>query len=139
MDFSKSLNSLNLNPGNSVVIGSGILSALGIRNSEDIDVVVNDESYARLSKDTKFRKDQVRGREVLSDELFEIGTSWGVLGKEQTFDDLLHQSTIINGTRFITIEFLLTVKKSWTHDGDVRQKDFDDLKLINAYLTDQPS
>lgn len=135
MDFLKSLSALGLNPDNSVVIGSGILSALEIRKSKDIDVVVDDENYARLSKDTHFKKTQNHGQEILADELFEIGTYWGVLDKNQTFDDLLKQSQVVNGVRYITLEFLFAVKESWLLDDDVRQKDIDDVKLIKNYLT----
>lgn len=34
---------------------------------------------------------------------------------------------------YISLDFLLRVKQSWLQDDDVRQKDIDDVKLIEAY------
>lgn len=39
------LNNLGLNSDNAVVIGSGILNALNLRESGDIDVIVTKEKY----------------------------------------------------------------------------------------------
>lgn len=134
MDTRSKLTDIGLTKDNSVVIGSGILSALNLRASNDIDVVVPEAEYSRLADSKQFAKTQNHGREILSDELFEIGTSWGVLGKDQSFDDLRKQSIVIDDVRYVTIEFLLAVKKSWLHDDDVRQKDIDDVELIEKYL-----
>ena len=134
MDTRSKLTDIGLTQYNSVVIGSGILSALNLRASNDIDIVVPDTEYSRLADKKQFTKRQNHGREILDDGLFEIGTSWGVLGKDQTFDDLQKQSVVIDGVRYITIEFLLAVKKSWLQDDDVRQKDIDDIELIEKYL-----
>lgn len=137
MDTRSKLTDIGLTQDNSVVIGSGILSALSLRASNDIDVVVPEAEYSRLADDKPFTKSRNHGREILADELFEIGTSWGVLGKSQTFDDLQKQSVVIDDVRYITIEFLLAVKKSWLQDDDVRQKDIDDVELIEKYLKER--
>lgn len=134
MDISTKLGELGLSTDNSIVIGSGILSALSIRNSNDIDVVVDQKAYARLKQDSRFTIGQNHDREILADELFEIGTSWGVLGKEQALDDLTKNSVVIDGIRYITLEFLLAVKQSWLKDDNVRQKDIDDVKLIQEHI-----
>ncbi len=137
MDTRSKLTDIGLTQYNSVVIGSGILSALNLRASNDIDIVVPDTEYSRLADKKQFTKRQNHGREILDDGLFEIGTSWGVLGKDQTFDDLQKQSVVIDGVRYVTIEFLLAVKKSWLQDDDVRQKDVDDIELIEKYLKEK--
>lgn len=135
MNIATELKTLGLNPDNCVVIGSGILSALGIRESGDIDVVASKHKYDSLSKLDRFKMKVAPGREMLDDGLFEIGTSWGVMDKDQTFEDLSKNSIMIDGVRYITIEFLLNVKKSWLQDDDVRQKDINDVALISAYLS----
>ena len=137
MDTRSKLADIGLTQDNSVVIGSGILSALNLRASNDIDVVVPETEYSRLADRKQFTKKQNHGREILDDGLFEIGTSWGVLGKSQDFDDLQEQSVVIDGVRYVTIEFLLAVKKSWLQDDDVRQKDVDDVELIEKYLKER--
>jgi len=137
MGIKSKLSDIGLTANNSVVIGSGILSALKLRASNDIDVVVLQPEYLKLANGSRFTKNQNHGHEILTDELFEIGTSWGVLGKSQTFDDLQKQSVVIDGVRYITIEFLLAVKKSWLQDDNVRQKDIDDVQLIEKYLKEE--
>ncbi len=136
-DFKNKLATLGLNARNSVVIGSGILNALGIRKSGDIDVVVDEETYARLRDEGRFREEQHYGRSVLVDDSFEVNTYWGVLGKDQTLSDLIEQSVAVDEVRYISLDFLLAVKKSWLLDDNVRQKDIDDVKLIEEYLAEQ--
>ena len=139
MDIKSKLNELGLNPDNSVVIGSGILNALNLRESKDIDVVVNEEKYKELSDNSHFEKKQNHGREILDDGLFEIGTSWTVIGKTWKFEDLLSHSVVIDGIHHNKIEFLLEAKRRWIADGEGRQKDIDDVKLMEKYLSDLKS
>ncbi len=134
MDIKRELERIGLTIENSVVIGSGILSALNIRESQDIDVTVNEDVYKRLSADSRFKKAENHGREVLTDGLLEIGTSWGVLNKDWKFDDFLGESVVIDEVRYTTLEFLLAVKQSWLLEKDARQKDIDDVELIKNYL-----
>lgn len=134
MNFQRNLQEIGLDTESCVVIGSGILSANNIRESSDIDVTVTEDTYKRLSKDTRFTEIYKNGRKVLVDEIFEIGTNWGVLGRNQVFDDLYRQSVVIDDVRYVTLEFLLAVKESWLDDDDVRQKDIDDVKLIKTFL-----
>jgi hypothetical protein len=133
------LAALGLDTDNAVVIGSGIMSALDIRESGDIDVVTTKAEYGRLASTNQFKITKNHGREILTDDLYEIGTSWGVIGKDRDYDNLYESSTIIDGVRYITLDFLLRVKKSWCEDDDVRQKDIDDVSLIEKHLkeTDQ--
>ena len=125
---------IGLTSNNAVIIGSGILNALGLRPSKDIDVIVTEEKYKELSVNSNLRKGEIRGKEVLKDDLFEIGISWSVLSKTWSFNDLIGQSVIIDGIRYITIQFLLSVKKSWLTNGESRDKDIEDIKLIENYL-----
>ena len=50
MDTRSKLTDIGLTQYNSVVIGSGILSALNLRASNDIDIVVPDTEYSRLAE-----------------------------------------------------------------------------------------
>ncbi len=129
----KILQKLGLNPNNSIVIGSGILQALGIRKSKDVDVVATPKIYNSLKKSRKFKTLESHGREILEGGLFEIGTDWRVLGKLYRFEDFANDSVTIEGVRYITLDFLYKVKKSWFDGGYARQKDIEDLKLIERY------
>jgi hypothetical protein len=135
LEVKTKLDELGLNSDNSIVIGSGILRALNLRESKDIDVVVTEEKYRELSNSGRFKKEQNRGREVLTDNLFEIVTSWTVIGKAWKFDDLLIYSVIIDGVRYNTVQFLLDAKRRWIADEEGRQKDIDDVKLMEQYLS----
>ena len=131
------LSELDLNPSNTVVIGSGILNALDIRESADIDVVVTLDKYNELSKNPRFIKKQKQADvvfEVLTDENFEIQNSWNVINKKYNFQDILEHSIVINDIRYITIEFLLEVKQSWVNNNFARPKDIDDISLIENYM-----
>lgn len=130
----KHLNKLNLNPENCVIIGSGILQALGIRNSNDIDAVVKQDTYDSLKKSGKFTVEEYHVRETLEGGLFEIGTDWNVLGKKYCYDDLLKVSEIIDGVRYNKLEFLLKCKKSWVENKTSRPKDMKDIELIEEYF-----
>jgi len=133
MEIKNKFGELGLNSNNVVVIGSGILSALNLRESKDIDVVTTEKKYKELSDDNRFHKEQNHKREILADDLFEIGTSWTVVGKNWKFEDLLNNSTIIDSVRYNSVEFLLNAKRRWIADGEGRQKDIDDVKLIEQF------
>lgn len=139
MQIKKRLNELGLNSRNTVVIGSGILSALNLRKSKDIDVIVTQEKYQALSTNKRFKEKESHGQKVLVDDLFEIRKGWTVLGKTWQFDDLFDQSTVINGVRYNRLEFLLKVKRRWIADGEGRPKDTNDVKLMENYLKNQKS
>src|SRR3989344_1534874 len=128
MNIQSKLDEIGLTPENSIVIGSGILNALNIRESNDIDLVVDESSYIRLSQDPRFKKTENHGKEILADETFEIGTSWTQLGNVWKFENLLDKSVVLDGVRYHALEFLLEVKQSWLKDADVRQKDVEDVK-----------
>lgn len=134
MNIKKSLRELNLGCENSVVIGSGILNAYKIRQSNDIDIVVPYKEYSRLASNKKFIEKNKHGSRILTFDIFEVGTYWEVLGKKQTFNDLCARSLIIDSVRYISLDFLLAVKKSWQNKNDARQKDIDDIALIEEYM-----
>jgi hypothetical protein len=135
INIKSKLAGLNLLTDNSIVIGSGIMNALNIRPSNDIDVVVSSSTYENLRTSGKFNVETKHGRQILTDSIFEIGKSWSVLGKDYNLTDLLKESVIINDVHYITLDFLLSVKESWLQDENVRQKDLEDVQLIKEHKT----
>lgn len=129
-----SLRKFGLNSNNSIIIGSGILQALSIRKSNDTDVVVKKDEYNILKSTGKFEISVNHGQEILMRGKFEIGTGWSVLGKLYRFENLENESIVIGEIRYITLDFLYRVKKSWLKLNDVRQKDIDDVDLIEKYF-----
>jgi len=133
-DIEESLQVFGFAPDNSIVIGSGILSALDIRKSNDIDMLTTKEKYKELSESNSFEKKENHGREVLSTDSLEVMTNWIISGKEWNFDNLLAESVIVDGVRYVKLQFLLGVKKAWVaEDVQPRQKDIDDIKLMENY------
>lgn len=133
-NIKEELEKLGLSPENSVVIGSGILNALGIRESNDIDAVVSEETFEMLKSKNELTLDAPKGEALLTNDLFEIVTHWEVLGKKQGFEDLLSESVVIEDVRYNSLDFLLRVKKSWVENGTAREKDNRDIELINNFL-----
>jgi len=135
MEIKNKLNEMGLSPDNAIVIGSGVLNALKLRESHDIDVVATPEKYQSLALDDRFERKMKRGREILTSDLLEIMTDWTVLGKTWTFDNLQEHSVVIDNVRYNTVQFLLDAKKSWIKDDDgVREKDLKDVELMEACL-----
>lgn len=127
---------LGLSKNNAIVIGSGILNALGIRESKDIDVVVSADKFQELFRDLRLKKTESLGVGILTNEIFEIGTGWKMTNYDMNyeFDDLFKESTVIEGVRYISLEFLLKIKKIWVSGMNPRLKDIQDVKLIEKYL-----
>lgn len=51
MDIFYEVEKLNLRKNEFVVLGSGILAALGIRNADDIDLLIQPELFEKLKKE----------------------------------------------------------------------------------------
>ena len=129
------IDEINLNAGNAIVIGSGILEVLGIRDSGDIDIVVSNDIFENISANNKFKKTKSYGDTVLTYNNLEVRKSWNVLGKQRNLKDLIQNSVVYDGVRYISLEFLLRVKKQWVAEANSRKKDLKDIKLIESYLS----
>jgi ADP-ribose pyrophosphatase YjhB (NUDIX family) len=134
MNTKHKLKNLNLTPDNCIVIGSGVLEALNIRGANDIDTVVTKEKYKELTNSGILRKETINGRELLTGDDFEIGNCWNILGKDWSFEDLIHNSIIIDNIRYNSVDFLLKVKKDWIANKKERPKDIEDVRLMEEYL-----
>lgn len=136
IDIKSKLSQLSLTPENSIVIGSGILNALKIRESNDIDVIVDIETYNRLKLNPQFTVTQPFGLDVLQYDVYEIGTGWNMtdINKAYSFQEIFDNSVVIDEVRYNTLEFLLKVKKIWVAGKNPREKDKKDIKTIDNYL-----
>lgn len=137
MNIKAVLSVAHLDSDNAIVIGSGILNALELRKSNDVEVIVSEQIYKNLEQDTSFKKKERQGRSLLESGLLGVGTVWTIVGQKWTFESLLEHSIVIDGVRYITVEFLCNAKTSWLLNGEFRQKDKDDVVLMNDYLDAQ--
>jgi hypothetical protein len=118
-------------PENSfMVMGSGILDALGIRKSHDIDLVVSDEVYETLLADGWNKKVSSDGHEGIESGLMEAYNDWTDSdAKVKKIDELLLDAEWVNGVPFNSLAKLSLYK---ARRG--QQKDFADLVLIQEYI-----
>lgn len=105
-----------------VVIGSGILDALNLREADDIDLVVSGALFETLLKTGNYQHGEKSDERFLIKDDVEIWESWGVTN---TFDSLKADAEIIDGIMFVNRRFLIDWK---LHKG--RAKDLRDVELL---------
>lgn len=120
---------LNLPADHCVVIGSGILDALGLRKSDDIDLVVSPELFARLRDTEGWAAQEKYNATVLLMGDVEAWEDWGA-NDEASFANLYKDSLIVGGVHFANPQYVLAWKKQRN-----REKDIKDIQLLEEYLT----
>ncbi|HEY8886824.1 MAG TPA: hypothetical protein VIM31_05005 [Candidatus Microsaccharimonas sp.] len=124
------LEKLALPEGSYMVMGSGILEALGIRKSHDVDLVVSDEVYAKLLADGWNEKVSSDGHHGIEQGLVEAYSDWTDDDETvKTVSELLVNAQWVNGVPFNSLAKLSLYK---TRRG--QEKDIADLALIQQYL-----
>lgn len=111
-----------------VVIGSGILDALDLRQSRDIDIVARPDLFAVMETSGEWRVSVVRSETKLEKDDVEVWQSWGSEGVAN-FSDLYENSVIVRGVHFANPEFVLAWKRQQHRDKDVN-----DIQLLEEYL-----
>lgn len=131
-DIFKKLVELNFPFGEYVVVG-GAITAHGIRESEDLDILVTPRLYQQLKKqgfkactcqeciDTSRVLLSIKDVDILPNLI--LGDYLGDTKK------LIEDADIINGFPFIKLEELVKFKRVLG-----REKDFKDIRLIEQYL-----
>lgn len=124
---------LNLPSDQMVVIGSGLLDALSLRQSSDIDLVVSDELFTSLKNLGKYTIVLRRNQEVLERGDVEIWRDWGP-EEEMSFQALYTTGVEIEGIRFCHPQVVLGWKRQKQRDKDV-----EDIVLLEGYLKSHPT
>ncbi len=119
MNIFERVKSLDLPFGQYVIVGSGIMEALGMRKANDIDISVTEELFKKL-KDiaSEWRKEGVDIKTKLLDGDYPIST-----------EELVGSATVIEGLPFMNLDELIKFKQA-----TAREKDFKDIELIEQYL-----
>lgn len=113
-----------------VVIGSGIMDALGLRKSHDIDLVASEVLFTKLKTSDGYRYSIRHAEEVIEKDDQEIWLSWdnnGISHFQQLWDD----GVTINDVRFCQPQTVLEWKRRHS-----RPKDQNDIVLLQKYLDD---
>lgn len=134
LDHLAAIRFLELPKGSYVVIGGSGLAVRGIRESNDIDMVVTRELFEELQNrgwpiDEPFKQKWNRVR--LKREPFEIFTDIYLERSNQFIpaDQLIKSAELIEGIPFLTIRDILFYKTD-----NPRPKDITDIALIADYL-----
>jgi hypothetical protein len=129
MNIPKLVKEQNLPKGEYIVVASGILNALGIRDSDDIDLVITPKLYIKL-KNQGWKEVNKGTYKVLEKGPFEVGLCWDSDENETpNLQNLLANAVYIDEVPFASIYRV----KEWKHKMG-REKDLKDLKLIQDYL-----
>lgn len=123
MNISQEVGKLNLMTNSYVVVGSGILGALGIRESNDIDLIVSQNVFDDFEAQG-WAHDSWPDQPTLTNGLFELGVHW--YGKR--VDELLENAQYIDSIPYLSLEDVYEWKKRLGRDKDLR-----DLGLIENY------
>lgn len=129
MNIITEVKKLKLEPDQYIVIGSGILSALGIRATDDVDLVVSQTIYDYYKKQGWSEKNWPMGEPTVANGIYEMGTDWGDDTNIYHLADLLRNKQVVEGVNFVSLDFL----KKWKL-AKGRSKDLADVKLIDDYL-----
>lgn len=123
---------LTLPHGRYLVFGSGILSALGIRGSADIDLLVTADVFEDLkAQGWKHEVISIEGRprERVSQADVEAYKEYWCDGKDYDVVEMIRNAVVIDGVPFMGLESLIDLKRSMG-----REKDLTDIELIHDYL-----
>ena len=131
--FAERVKELGLPLDQMIIIGSGILDQLGIRQSADIDVATNLEALEEIARSDgwvkKLDKNQ-RQYLVKHDGSVEIWDGWEIDGRIVEYDELLGYAVEYDGVKFVGLDFL----RQWK-DWRGREKDMRDIRLIDEWRT----
>jgi len=132
MDIYKEIDQLDLPTGEYVVLGSGILGALGIRAIADVDLLVTPRLFAQLrERGWEYSTIDFDGqlREKLTYRVAEAFQDFWYDDQKPDPAQLIANAELIKGVPFLPLAALLQIKQVLN-----RPKDQADITLIEDYL-----
>jgi hypothetical protein len=131
-DIFAAVRALTLPRDQYAVFGSGPMTARGLRDSKDVDLLVTPELFEAL-KACGWQATVVtiegRPRERLSHGLCEAYKALWAGGKDHDVAALISRADDIRGVRFVRLSDLLELKRAMGRDKDLR-----DARIIERYL-----
>ena len=137
MNIFEEIQKLGLSANEFMVLGSGILGALGIRPINDVDLLVTSALFDQLKeKGWKYEIIEIEGRprEKISYGSVEAFRDFWWKGGSLEPETAIADAQEINGVRFLPLTTLFEVKKAMA-----REKDLKDVILIEEYLRNNTS
>ena len=134
MNIIKKLQELNLPFGEYVVIGSGILAALNLREANDLDIAVTEKLFNSLKNNKNFKNSTKHNEEFLIGDDVEVISRLNWDHYPTTIEMAITSAMTINNFPFLNIEETIKFKTALG-----REKDFKDIKLLKNYLKQNTS
>jgi hypothetical protein len=133
MDVFTRIAQLHFPKGEYIVVGSALMEIKGIRETQDLDVVVSSQLFAKCKSEgweiLPWTKMHLPGKEWLRKDLVEVYDQLTTTQGGVTLDTLLVDAEVIHGIPFLNLARLAEYKKEYG-----RKKDFDDIDAIEKYL-----
>jgi hypothetical protein len=128
-NFIKAVKELKLRSEDYVVIGSGIMVALEIREADDVDIVVSQSVFERIlaNKDWS-RKILDDGSTVLIKDYYEISLDRETQNAHPSLKELKNDQALVDGVPFISLNRVMELKSKRG-----LKKDIKDISLIKDY------
>ena len=111
-----------------VVIGSGLLDAVGIRAADDIDLVLRADLFARLVKQPEWEVGVKNTELVITKGDVEAFLSWSS-DSHPNFSELYEDGVEIDGIRFANPAVITAWKRQHPSEKNTR-----DIALLEEYL-----
>lgn len=135
MDIFEEVRKLGFSKGNYVVVGSGHLIALGLKEGRDVDIVVTKQLYEKCIKDgwevLPWTYPGTEGQTYLRKGVVELYLNVSC-GDSPTSEELMQRAVFIKGIPFARLEDILKLKKEYVK---TKPKHLSDIKTIQNYLS----
>jgi hypothetical protein len=128
MNIVEKVKRLDLPLGKYVVIGSGILEALGIRSAKDIDIAVTPDLYQALRATGAWSEEERYGKIFLGKDDVDINPRLSWADYPTSTEEAIVSATIIGGIPFMNLDELKRFKLALG-----KEKDKADVALIEEY------
>jgi hypothetical protein len=128
--------SLDLPKGEYVVFAGGLLAALGIRTTSDVDLLVSPELFNNL-RNSGWEELEMeiagRKRRKVARGIFEAFSDfWGEDGKDVDITPWIKNAQDIDGVAFTSFDDFITIKRLMNRERDVK-----DIELLKKYLAER--
>ena len=129
MDIFEEVKKLNLPIGKYVVVGSGVMAAKGIRDINDVDLLVTENVYEMIGKQDGWTLESKSDGWTLKKGIYEVDKVFKYKEYNPGTDYLINTAEIIEGIPFMQLLELVKFKETLG-----REKDVKDVELIKNYL-----
>jgi len=130
--FLDELKDLNLPSGQYAIFGSGPLAVRNLREANDLDLIVKQKLWDKLTQKYSIQTKETAKGAVISINTGNIEVYKDWLNLTPKINEMINNAEIINNLPFVKLDYVIEWK---TYMG--RDKDKNDLKLIEEYIKKQ--